>query len=379
MDAIAGDALEGRVGKGGDMHRIIISLALALVVAGCGDPLKSVPKLSDVELAADAGQADALAAPIDTAVNEALIEPTPAPVAAQNKPRKGLMGFLGRKAEEAKRTAAAQEPVPETLQETGQEPVADAGVSVVAQVGPEPMAANATALEGQAAQTAPTAERAEQDSDAPVVLAALPAAQAAPKPKKKRLFGLGGGSGADRPTSRKPKKTKGPKPGDPDFEIVSLETPVPYGSIARVCGARPAQMGQKVGQWPERGSAYTLYDSAPGGTAQRSFYLTGFGDGCARKFSAALVLFASPDSYEAIHYGPAGSTLPVAKTDSAYEKVKSRVCRVAKGKPCGDKMKKLARDTVFVTVYERFGGNPRWKNFLLHDGKVEAMDLKSAG
>ncbi|WP_299929569.1 hypothetical protein [uncultured Pelagimonas sp.] len=333
------------------MHRIIISLALALVVAGCGNPLKDVPKLSDVEVDTSAGQADALAAPIDAALDEALVDQAPVAVTPTEKPSKGLMGFLKRKADEAK------------------------GVPVIGDT-PEDIAGEVLVAEPDADAVLVVENADGSDGAAPLVLAALPEPEieATPKPKKKGLFGLSGGSGD---SARKPKRSKGPKPGDPDYEQVALGTSLPYGKIARVCGANPSQMGKKAGQWPERGRGYTLYDSAPGATGQRSFYITGFDDGCARVFSAALVLFASPESYEAIHYGPAGATLPTSATDVAYEKVKSRVCRVGKGKPCGSKMKKLSKDTVFVTVYERFGGSPRWKNFLLHDGRVEAMDIKS--
>ncbi len=333
------------------MHRIIISLAFALVVTGCGNPLKDVPKLSDVDVDANAGQAEAMAAPVDEAVDVALVDQEPAALVPNDPPSKGLMGFLKRKAEEAK-TAPVAGDTPEEI--AGEvlitEPEADSVLVVENEDGPS--------------------------GAAPLVLAALPEPEIAaePKAKKKGLFGLSGG-GSD--SARKPKRGKGPKPGDPDYEQVALGTSLPYGKIARVCGANPSQMGKKAGQWPERGRGYTLYDSAPGATGQRSFYMTGFDDGCARVFSAALVLFASPESYEAIHYGPAGATLPTSETDVAYEKVKSRVCRVGKGKPCGNKMNKLSKDTVFVTVYERFGGSPRWKNFLLHDGRVEAMDIKS--
>ncbi len=337
------------------MHRIIISLALALVVAGCGNPLKGMPKLSDVEVDTSVGQADALAAPIDAAVDEALVNQAPVAVTPSEKPSKGLMGFLKRKADEAKSA-----PV-KSATDTGDTPEDIAGQAL------DPEAGTVAVVETEDGPT----------DAAPLVLAALPEPEVAAPPvakKKKGLFGFSGG-GSER--ASKPKRSKGPKPGDPDYEQVALGTTLPYGKIARVCGANPSQMGKKAGQWPERGRGYTLYDSTPGATGQRSFYLTGFDDGCARVFSAALVLFASPESYEAIHYGPAGATLPTSETDRAYEKVKSRVCRVGKGKPCGSKMKKLSKDTVFVTVYERFGGSPRWKNFLLHDGGVEAMDIKS--
>ena len=153
-------------------------------------------------------------------------------------------------------------------------------------------------------------------------------------------------------------------------------TRLPYGQIARVCNVPRRKLGKKIEGYPERRSTYDLYDSDPNASSARTFYLTGFDDGCARQFTAALVIFGSPESYEQIHYGPSGEAQPILDTDKAYERVKRRVCGVRKGKPCGSKMRRLERDTVFVSVYERFGSNPRWKNILLHDGEVVAMDMK---
>lgn len=245
------------------------ALCLGLMLAGCGgDPLSDVPRYSDVPLAEDAGQADALPP-------EASRTP-----ATNDAPQRGLLGIFGARAAVAK---------------------------------------------GEAPDT--------------------------PGPA--------------------------PRPGAPDAREVPLGVKLPYGEIARVCRVPARKLGKKVEGYPEKGSKYVLYDSAPGATAAHSFYLTGFKDRCARQFTAALVVFGSPESYEQIHYGPSGKDLPVAATDKAYEKVKSRVCRVRKGKPCGTKMRALARDTVFVSVYERFGSNPRWKNILLHDGEVVAVDINN--
>lgn len=180
--------------------------------------------------------------------------------------------------------------------------------------------------------------------------------------------GLGGGGGFDGAAA--------PEPGDPDFRQVAFGTALPYGEIARSCAAPEGQLGTQVGAWPEGGRGYRLYDTAPGGTGLRSFYLTGFADGCPRQFSAALVIFASPESYEQLRYSPAGRDLPVSDTDRAYEEVKRRVCGVAPGQPCGKRMAKLQANTVFLSVYERFGDNPAWKTILLHDGGIAAADVK---
>lgn len=44
--------------------------------------------------------------------------------------------------------------------------------------------------------------------------------------------------------------------------------------------------------------------------------------------------------------------------------------------PCGARIKRLERDTVFLSIYERFGDNARWKNLLLHNGDLLAQDVK---
>lgn len=191
-----------------------------------------------------------------------------------------------------------------------------------------------------------------------------PVEEASAAPARRGLFGLGGGS------------ARAPKPGAPDAQQVRFGTALPYGQIARVCDAPAQRLGEKTESYPERGGGYTLYDSAPGSEGQRTFYLTGFSDGCPRQFTAALAIFGDPESYEQIRYGPAGASMPRSATDSAYETVKNRVCRVSSGTPCGRRMSRLAKTTVFVSVYERFGSNPRWKDILLHDGEVIAVDVK---
>lgn len=272
-------------------------LSLGLMLAGCGDPLSEVPRYSDVPVAAEAGQADAVA------------PETPRTPATNAPPRRGLLGLFG-----ARAAAAKGEPVAEA-------PEADTDLDAAA----------------------PEAELA-----------------AAPAPERRGLFG---GSSARRS-------------GGADAGDVQLGANLPYGEVGRLCGVPTSKLGRKVEGYPDRSSRYVLYDSAPGTMAAHSFYLTGFKDNCARQFTAALVIFGSPESYEQIHYGPSGDAQPVSETDKAYERIKRQVCGVGSGKPCGRKMHRLARDTVFVSVYERFGSNPRWKNILLHDGEVAAVDLK---
>lgn len=328
------------------MRALPVVLLALLGLAACGDPLKSVPRLSDVEVSEQAGQAEALAAPGPETLAQVREEPL------GEKPKRGLLGFLRRQAD-----ATSEPSSPEVLE--------------VAPVDAE--------------QTAEIADAAGDEPPSETVLAALPAPvvdDAGDSPRGGLLGGLFGGNRgatdkADGKDDAKKARAKEPKPGAPDYRQVGPGVTLPFGEMARLCGAPAGKLGSRAAKYPERGRGYTLYDSAPGSTGMRNFYLTGFDDGCARQFTAALAIFGEPEIYEQIRYGAPSKTQPVAETDAAYERVKSRVCRVARGKPCGSRIRELSKDTVFVSVYERFGSNARWKNVLLHDGEVVALDVKS--
>ena len=178
--------------------------------------------------------------------------------------------------------------------------------------------------------------------------------------------GLFGGSGA----------AAGPKAGDPDYRVVPMGTVLPYGTLARVCDVPDRRLGTRVERYPENRNTFAIYDSQPGATAPHTFYVTGFDDGCARQFTAALAMFGSPETHEQLRYGLPSKVQPYSETDAAYEQVKSKICRLGKGRPCGSAMSRLARNTAFVSVYERFGSNPVWKTILLHDGAVIATDIR---
>ena len=154
---------------------------------------------------------------------------------------------------------------------------------------------------------------------------------------------------------------------------------LPYGTIKRICGLTKRQMGKKIAQYPERRPVHVLYDSDPKSTEPRSFYLTGFGDGCARQFTAALAVFGSVGMHELLRYGLPAEVQPYSDTDKAYERLKRKVCGKPKRKPCGSKISLLEKDTVFLSVYERFEGNAQWINLLLHRGKMVAHDKKKGG
>ena len=169
----------------------------------------------------------------------------------------------------------------------------------------------------------------------------------------------------------------GPAEAASDVADVSYGTVLPFGQMARVCDAKRQPMGSKVEQ--ASSSGYRLYDSNPNSTGQRTFYITGFDDGCPRQLTAAQVLLGAPSFYEQLHYGPGGEFLAYGETDKAYESVKRQVCGAGKGKPCGRKIGQLEKRTVFVSSYQRLNDNATWSEQLIHDGVVQASALKSNG
>ncbi len=212
-------------------------------------------------------------------------------------------------------------------------------------------------LRGQA-EAAKTAEPAPEGED--VDVAALePAGREEAEPQSggflSGLFGGGGGSGGI------------------DLPLAVPGRQLPFGQVARNCSGTAENAGTQIDRYPETGDGYRLIDTNPGSDGMRTFFLTGFDDSCAVQFTAALAMFGSPEMHEQIRYGPAAATLPATALDSAYEAVKYRVCRVATGEPCGNRMGRLARDTAFVSIYQRFGGSRR-KDLLLHDGQIVAID-----
>lgn len=163
---------------------------------------------------------------------------------------------------------------------------------------------------------------------------------------------------------------------DQDHDPEQVAGDLPFGVVARVCDLGPRAMGRRVASYPETGSRYVLRDTDPGAAGARDFYLTGFADGCARRFSGALAMFAGPAMHEQLRYGPAAAAIPESETDLAYKALKSRLCDVARDQPCGARLHRLEPDTAFVTVYARFGDTGRWANLLLHDGKLLAQSVQ---
>ncbi|MEP4198830.1 MAG: hypothetical protein ABJL99_24665 [Aliishimia sp.] len=161
----------------------------------------------------------------------------------------------------------------------------------------------------------------------------------------------------------------------PDKVDVSFGDVLPFGTIARVCDAKNEPLGRKL-EKAGSGKGYALFDSNAGSTAPRTFYVTGFSDGCPRQFTAALALFGEPAMHEQLRYGRPSEKYPYSTTDKAYEKVKSAICKVSRREPCGSKISTLEKNTVFISTYERFTDNGRWADILVHDGTVLAAALK---
>lgn len=309
------------------MFRHLCLYVLLAALAGCADPLRGVDRISDVNLTEDQPTAQVL--PLDQEGASAAVTDIAGNATGDAPPVKqprGLLGLLSRVM-----------PVPDV------EPAATEKLAIL----------DADAVETTAPQTEP----------APVVLASL-VPEPTQKPKRKGFL-----------SRILPEKT--PPRSGPDAMDVPYGTKLPYGVIARVCEARLKPMGRKIERASARG--YALFDSDPDSGAPRTYYITGFADGCPRQLTAANVLLGAPSFYEQLRYGPVGADLPKGATDAAYEKIKSQVCGVRQGKPCGSKIKALEKTTFFVNSYEWYGENTRWSELLIHDGAVIASALKTSG
>ncbi|MCR8546776.1 hypothetical protein M4578_02970 [Salipiger sp. P9] len=315
---------------------MILTFLAAGLLAGCGDPLREMPRLSEIDADGGAGQADALPAPEGDRSEDGLLSTLFAAPAPEEAPQG---------AEDAPAAAAADQiaPAPEAAAE-------DAATAA-----PAPPAGGLLGFLKRRAEAAKTVDTPQEADPAPLETAALTTTPADPP-----VAAPGAPSVAPRTA------------GTPDYRQVGPGVTLPFGELARLCGVPERRLGEKVATYPERGRGYALYDSAPGSTVARTLFLTGFDDGCARQFTGALAMFAAPELHEQLRYGLPSKTLPYSAVDEAYETVKSKVCRVGKGKPCGRSLAKLSRSTAFVTVYPDFG-SARYANILLHDGALLAF------
>lgn len=354
-------------------------------LAGCGDPLAGIPRLSDIdtaetdtvnvaaELALDSQDASdgffrslwakdsREAVPqnaIDAVVADVLSD-TPneveAPVIEEeaSEPRKGL---FGRMAGVFKSDAAQEEPTAQVEEETVIVEAAD----VAEDQNLEHVDVAVAPLEAKEEKSGfwPFGKRAKKAADPQADGPVVRTASVAPWSPLKGLFG--GGRTVEK--------------NGPDAVEVSYGAVLPYGQIATVCDVKRAQMGQKV----DKVAGYTLFDSKPSAGGQRTHYLTGFDDGCARQFTSALAVFGSVETHQHVRYQASNRDLDYSQTDLAFEQIKSKTCKVSKNTACSDAgTAKLARSMVFVSVYEKFGTSPRWADILLYNGNVIAKDFKS--
>ena len=160
---------------------------------------------------------------------------------------------------------------------------------------------------------------------------------------------------------------------EPEARDVAPMSELAFGSLERTCGLSRRELGREVAN----ASGFKVYDTDPGSTVMRPHYIIGFDDGCARQFSAALVLLGDVGTHEIVRYSRTGVALAYSATDDAYEAIKTDFCRVGEGKPCGARLEALGKVATFVTAYRSFGAAPEWAEFLLYDGQVAAVDLES--
>lgn len=197
-------------------------------------------------------------------------------------------------------------------------------------------------------------------SDATEATDDIPEEETAPQPKR-NVFGF---------LSRKPAQEQVEPIIGPASQRATSGTLLPYGEIGTNCEITPNELGARVSS----ASGFSLYDAGGDTEAPRSFYLTGFPDGCVRQFTAAMVMFGDVGTYEMLRF-QAGRKATSA-TDRAYDEIQSRFCGVTIGEPCGGKLDELAKATTFLTAYEAFGTNAHWADMLIHEGRVVSVELR---
>lgn len=160
--------------------------------------------------------------------------------------------------------------------------------------------------------------------------------------------------------------------GTPRADEVAPGTMLEFGKLGVTCALPRSARGSEIAS----AGGFTIYDTNPNATSPRPHYITGFDDGCARQFTAALVMLGDVGTHELVRYSQTRVTLEYSATDDAYEAIKSSFCRAGFGEPCGPRLERLGAQTTFVTAYKSFGASPEWAEFLLHDGAVAASDIE---
>lgn len=323
----------------------ILPIIACLGLVACGPGLDDLPNIADVTVDPDATPVEALPSGDDIASDESVLE---------------------RIVSDVTQSQGTQDEPVEVASNAARSPF---GFLRRIRGGPTgPTVAEDSPPDSGPIDTRPTDTAEDADPSATPEGEVIPARAQAPEPTNRG--GLGGLFRAALPQG-------GARERADDTPEVALGTLLPYGALARVCDFRRADLGTEVARYPERGNGYRLYDTNPSSTGLRTHYLVGFNDKCARQFTAALAIFGSSETHEAVRYDRSNRDLPYTDTDNAYETLKSRVCRVSANTPCPEgRREALDRDTIFVSVYERFLGNPRWADMLVHDGQVLAKDLK---
>ena len=316
------------------MFKYLSYVAAVAVLAGCSDPLAGFDRLRDVAIADDA--------PIG-------------PAALPSEEEVAREGFFGTSAATGDVPAEGAAPAP-------QDSPIRRGLRGLF---------NRTTDEDAAVQEALGATPQEARTEAPVEIAALAPEEtpSAAAPKRAGLLGLL----RPKPETETP-AIAAPRTG-PDARDVPLGTILPFGEVARVCAAKGRDLGKRVERADAKG--FALYDTAPNTIAARTFYLTGFPDGCARQLTAATVVLSSASAYEQFRFGPTSAHLPKGETDNAYAKIKRSTCGVGKNKPCGSAIKTLDRSTFFLSSYRDLGHAGEWSELLIHQGAVTAAAMKS--
>lgn len=354
------------------MRVVWIVVPATLMLVACGDPLAGVERLSET-------------APLPS--NEVA---TALPTQEELDREASVLAGLFRNSDDEP-VAVAQEEAPTDTVPTASSVVADETLVLVPQTTTATPEAKpkgvfgwlrraATNQENIAAQDESAFGGEEQglddgalsDENAPdegVVVASLtleaPAAQALddqpPSVARRGLFG----------------RTEATQNAGMDLRDVTPGTLLPFGEVARVCDVHPSAVATQVDRAARKGVGYSLYDSAPDSAAPRTFYVTGFNDHCPRQFTASLAIFGAPAFHEQLRYGLPADEYPYSTTDRAYENVKKEVCKVGRNKPCGPRISRLEKTTIFISVYEHFEENARWADMLLHDGALLAAAVKT--
>lgn len=330
------------------------------LLAGCGDPLRDVERIDAVALPEDAAEATALAEP----------EAADRPLLAR------LFGARG----SAPRQADTPDPGDDTPAGMRAEARADT-TSDISEAEEAPAAAQGSApparkrrgllslLMPDRSTPAPRgmaeAEKITPGAEEAVVAKASLAPKGSDRAGKEDGTGLFGGLFSQRKAARLT---------GPDAREIAPGTRLAFGQIARVCEIGRSEMGREVARSGGGKGKYRLHDSFPDSTAMRPFYITGFDDGCPRTVTAALAIFGSPSHYEALRVSGAKKGRDRGAADRAYDKARRKLCQARIGRDCGAQAGELERETAFLTVYDRFGTARNWRDILLHDGAVLAMD-----